>query len=978
MKVCTRFISLIMVTFMLHAANVTAQDLAISGTVVSKVNGEFLPGANVVVKRTQLGTTTDVNGSFRLLLTGMNEATLVVSFIGYKTVETRITANTSALTVSLDEDILKLSEVVVTGLATSVKRTNLANSVATVSARELLPTPAATLDGALSGKFAGITVSQNSGAPGGGIDVRLRGISTINGANQPLYVVDGVIVNNAEIQSGVNAITLAASAGSRFPQDQPVNRIADINPNDIDNIEVLKGASAAAIYGAKAANGVIIIATKRGSAGKTKVDVRQQTGFTSLLKKLGTRKFANAAEAKTQYGAAGELEFNRSGGAFIDYEKEVYGQKGILNETTLSLQGGTDKTQFYLSGLYKNDEGIVKRTGYEKYSGRLNLNHRISERLDVSLNTNFLRSSTDRGLFGNDNSGATIGITLAFTPSFLLQQPVNGVYPINPFNSANAIQTVDLFENNEQVYRTISSGVLTFNMMRNRKQTLDFILQGGIDFFSQENQSYFPNELQFEAGSSLPGTSIRGLTDSKNTNLYFNLVHRYTTSSNFGFRTSAGAQFENQDRNNGLTVADGLPPDQRNIDQGSSIAVQQNVVLQRERGLFLQEEIDLNEKIFLTAGVRGDASSTNGDTKKYYLFPKASASLRLSQYGFWESLSSTANEFKLRVAYGETGNLPVPTAKFTSFGPANTGGRGGLLLGDVRGNAEIQPERVKELEFGFDAGLFNGNGLLEFTYFRKNISDLLLFRELPPSTGYASEALNGGKMKATGVEVSLGLTPLRRNNFTWNTRVNFYTTDAKVKQLDVPAFNVLGFADVLGRYRIEEGKSPTQIIGRESGVLTALGDETPDYQVSFNNSVKLGNFELGFLWDWKKGGDIINLTKLLTDLGGTSGDFNTAGVKRLESFGTKTSIFIEDGSYWKLREADLSYAFKKATVTQWFGGQLSYLRVGVSGRNLITISDYSSYDPEVSNFGNQAVGRSVEVNPFPSSRSLYFNLAFGF
>jgi outer membrane receptor protein involved in Fe transport len=644
----------------------------------------------------------------------------------------------------------------------------------------------------------------------------------------------------------------------------------------------------------------------------------------------------------------------------------------------LSLQGGTDKTQFYLSGLYKNDEGIVKRTGYEKYSGRLNLAHRVSERLDFNLSTSFLRSSSDRGLFGNDNTGATIGITLAFTPSFLEQRPVNGVYPVNPFNSANAIQTVDLIENNELVHRTISAGQLTFNMLRSRAQTLDFIMQGGIDFYSQENQSYFPNELQFEANSALPGTSIRGLTDSKNTNLYFNLVHRYTTPSNFSFRTSAGAQFENQDRNNGLTVADGLPPDQRSIDQGSSLTVTQNIVLQRERGFFLQEEVDLNEKIFLTAGVRGDASSTNGDTKKYYLFPKASASWRLSQYDFWQGLSSTANEFKLRVAYGETGNLPLPTAKFTSFGPANTGGRGGLLLGAVRGNPEIQPERVKELEVGFDAALFNGNGLLELTYFRKNISDLLLFRELPPSTGYASEALNGGKMSANGIEASLGLSPIRRSNFTWNTRVNFYTTDAEVTELNVPAFNVLGFADVLGRYRIEKDKSPTQIVGRENGVLIALGDETPDFQMSFNNNVRFGNFELGFLWDWKKGGDVINLTKLLTDLGGTSGDFATTGQVRLANFGTRTSVFIEDGSYWKLREADLAYSFKKETVNQWFGGQVSYLRVGVSGRNLIIISDYSSYDPEVSNFGTQAVGRSIEVNPFPSSRSLYFNLAFGF
>lgn len=976
MKVADRKWLLVVAAFLVCANLVIGQELDVSGTVTTKDSDEGLPGANVKLKGTTLGTSTDANGKFRVQVPGISQGTLVVSYIGYKTVEVAVTGS-QQVNVALEQDVLKLSEVVITGLATSVKRTNLANSVATVSAQELVPTPAATLDGALSGKFAGITVSQNSGAPGGGIDVRLRGISTINGANQPLYIVDGVIVNNAEIQSGVNAVTLAAAAGSRFPQDQPVNRIADINPNDIDNIEVLKGASAAAIYGSKAANGVIIINTKRGTAGKTKVDVRQQIGFTSLLKKLGTRKFETVDEARAQYGAAGEREYLRSGGIFIDYEDEVYGQKGLLNETTVSVQGGSDRTQFFLSGLYKDDEGIVKNTGYEKYSGRLNLNHRLSDRIDFNFTTNFVRTSSDRGLFGNDNSGATIGITLAFTPSFFDGRPSGGIYPINPFNSANALQTIDLLENNELVHRTISSGQLTFKLLRSQRQSLDLIMQGGIDFYSQVNQSYFPIDLQFEANSPLPGTSIRGLTDSRNTNLYYDLVHRYTTSS-VSFGTAAGLQFENQNRNNEVTVADGLPPDQKSVDQGSSIAVQQNIILQRERGFFVQEEIDLSEKILLTAGVRGDASSTNGDTKKYFLFPKASASVRLSQYGFWQGLSSLSDEFKLRVAYGETGNLPVPTAKFTSFLPANTGGRGGLILGDVRGNPDIQPERVKELELGFDAGLFNGNALLEFTYFRKNISDLLLFRELPPSSGYASEALNGGKMESNGVEVSLGVTPLRSNNLTWNTRLNFYTTDAEVTELEVPAFNVLGFADVLGRYRIEEGKSPTQIVGRENGVLTVLGDETPDFQMSLNNSLRFGNFELGFLWDWKKGGDLINLTKLLTDLGGTSGDFDTGGQFRLSNFGTRTSVFIEDGSYFKLREADLSYSFSKATVAQWFGGQLSYLRLGVSGRNLVTISDYSSYDPEVSNFGNQAVGRSIEVNPFPSSRSLYFNVAFGF
>ncbi len=1021
-KIC----SLIVVLLLLCASSVLAQELKISGTVTAKETGEFLPGTNITVKGTNFGTATDINGNFRLSLSNMSQATLAFSFIGYKTYEITVTSSTESMDIGLELDVLKTSEIVVTGFASSVKRQNLAHAVATVSAEELVPAPAQTLDGALSGKFAGINVSQNTGAPGGGINVNLRGVSTIEGPTQPLYVIDGVIVNNSANQSGIDALTKAAVAGSVRPQGQPTNRIADINPNDIESIEVLKGASAAAIYGSKATNGVIIINTKQGTPGKTKIDVSQQIGFTNILNKIGSRKFESYSEALEQYGAdlaaqglnsAGLSAYNSLKASIgadsisnmstsaldqmfgsnwanknIDYEDELYGENGLLNETSLSVRGGTDKTQFYVSGLLKDEAGIIKNSGYKKYSGRIGLRHRLSDRAKLELNANVVRSESDRGITGNDNSNTTFGFSQAFTPSFLdIRKGTDGIYPDHTFNPSNPLHTRDVITNNEVVYRAIGSFQFNYNFLRTQKQSLDFIARGGADFYSQENEVFSPPELQFERNSDQPGTSIANEVESINSNLYLNLAHSFVTPGNSSFTTTAGLQFEDQDLNNVLVIANNIVVTQTNVDQSASINVLQNIVKQKERGFFVQEEVNLNEKLFLTASLRGDASSNNGDVDKFYMFPKFSASTRLSQFGFWQSLSSFSNEFKIRAAYGETGNLPIANSKFTSLVPSNIGGNSGLLTSGTRGDSEIEPERTKELEFGLDAVLLNGKANLELTFFKQNISDLLLFADVAPSSGFLQEAINGGEMKTQGFEASLGLNLIQGRDFNWLSRVNFYKTSSEITQLDVPAFNKGGFATFLGTYRIEEGWSPTSIVGSETdddGNFIKLGDETPDFQMSFNNRFTLfRNFTLSILWDWKNGGDVINLGKLITDLGGTSGDYEdqvvvdgetmNKGDWRLSVLGTQTAPYIEDGSYWKLRELSLYYTFDRKTIESLFGDTFSYLKVGISGRNLIMITDYLGYEPEVSQFGSLAIGRSVDTVPFPSARSYFFNIAFG-
>lgn len=958
------------------ASMVMAQDLVVSGKVTIENSGDPLPGVTIIVKGSTLSTVTGAEGEYSLTIPGAKEALLEFSFIGFKPVEQSVSGSNSSLNVTMAEAPLEIQEeMVITGFTTSVKRKNLANAVASINEEEISRVSSPTVDGAISAKFPGVTVSANSGAPGGGFSVNLRGISTINGSSTPLYVVDGVIFSNTEIQSGVNAVTAAAGAGNAGNQDQPSNRVADLIPSDIASIEILKGPSAAALYGSKASNGVIVISTKKGKAGKPQYNFSQTIGSRSIIKKLGTRKFTRETAIAT-YGAAGEQYFTDN---FYDHEEETYGHEGAILESNFSTRGGNEKTRYYFSGYALDDEGIVENTGYDKTGVRMNLDHNFTARLNASLNLGFVRSRARRGLTGNDNAGTTYGVALSSTPSFYDIRAQDGVFSSNAFASSNPLQTIALMKNEETINRTTATLKLDYNLYESAKQALDINVTAGLDFFSMETDARFPNELQFEADSTMPGTSILGETESSNDNVYINLTHTLYAGNNT-FRTTGGVQYENRDLNYINAVGSGLIEGQFNLDNAASLLFQQTRVLQRDRGFFIQEEVNLGEAVLLTAGVRGDSSSVNGEEDKFYTYPKASASVRLSEYDFWQSVENVMTEFKLRVAWGQTGNLPIPTAKFSGFNSVNNGGLGGLLPAALRGNPNIKPETSEELEFGFDVTFYDGKATLEVTSFKQEISDLLLFRRLPPSTGFTRESVNGGEMEVDGTEIALRMNPIRKDDFNWTFGLNYYTYEGLVTKLVIPAYNTGGFAAFLGQFRIEEGWSPTSIIGSDTlpdGSLEKLGDETPDYQMGWDNELRYKDWTLTWLLDLKEGGEVINLTKLLTDLGGTTADLDEDGGSRLSSLGTTTKPWIEDGSYVRLREIKLQYSLGASRLKNIAYGKLDHVDFSISGRNLKTWTDYSSYDPEVSNFGTIAIGRSVEVTPFPSSKSWYFNVSVG-
>ncbi|SVA31644.1 uncharacterized protein METZ01_LOCUS84498 [marine metagenome] len=951
-----------------------AHSQTLSGKITDSETGEPLPGAQVFVKGTFVGTTTDVNGAYSLDVDG--SVTVVIAYIGYKTQEVATSGGSGDF--AMEPDVLRQDEVVVTGLVSTVKRRNAANAVASVSGDDLVNAPTQTLDQALSGQFAGVNIRRNSGAPGGGVNVNLRGQSTLTGSTQPLYVIDGVIVNNDANQSGIDVVTAATGAGSARPQGQPTNRIGDINPNDIESIEVLKGASAAAIYGAKASNGVIIIKTKRGRGGKTKFNFSTKTGQSSLLRKMGHRVFETYAEAEEQYGAdVASLGNNASGswaGNDFDYEEILYGETGQLTEHTLSAVGGDESTQFYLGGQYMDEGGIIKNTGYKKLSGRMNVDHRLSEKAKVSVSTNMIRSEADRGVTGNDNTNMTYGFSIGFTPSFIDIRDTDGdgVFPVNPTNPSNPLETAEYFVNNEVTHRALGSMTFDYNLFRASNMDLGFLAVAGADFYNQENEVFIPPFLQIESSKDEAGQSVMTTTDNLNTNLSLNLVHKMKMSG-MNFNTTAGLQYETYDWNSVFVHATGMIPTQTNVDKASSQSVYHDRKKRQDRGQFFQEEVTVGDNLYVAFSMRGDVSSTMGDTETKEWYPKAAASYQLGEFAVFDNL-------KLRGAFGQTGNMPQSKAKYTTMSSSNIGGINGLVASSTRGNASIKPERTTEMEFGMDFSLMNGLASVEATMYQQDIEDLILLVDLPPSSGASYAWENGGEMTTNGMEFALGLNPtalVSVGGLDWNFHMTYYTNESEVTKLTVDPYNFGGFATFLGTYRIEEGYSPTAIVGSEmtDGKHDVLGDENPDYRISFRNSFSFGPVSLSFLIDRKEGGSAINLAQLIYDLGGTTVDYEENGGDRLANLGAVTAPYIESTSYTALRDLSMTYTLP-SSMTEGFG--VSYLQVGLSARNWWMTSEYTGLSPEVSQFGNEAVGGSVDTNPFPLSKSMYVTLSMGF
>ena len=1001
-----------------------AQDKSVSGRVTEGSNGQGLPGVTVLAKGTKIGTATNAEGQF-ILSVPASTTTLIFSSVGFKSTERDVTS-ASTVDVAMAVEVRNLDEVVVSGLATNVKRANLANAITTVSAKELIgSTRPVTVDAALSGKIVGANISQTSGAPGGGVSVQLRGISTLTGSSQPLYIIDGVYAVNDEVGNGAGSAAFSQASGGagRTTQDNAVNRISDINPNDIESIEVLKGSSAAAIYGQRASNGVIIIRTKRGTAGQTRVGFTQDLGFAKAIRLLGKEDFTpekidllrplpvlqtnptpaqvvtfNAALADTRAARADEKQLLTdaiNGGRIYDYEKEIFGNTGFVRNTTLNMSGGNDLTKFYVSGTTTDEGGIVKNTGFARHSIRANVDQKLGKRIDIGLTSNYTNSKNRRGFTGNDNAGVGLGYTLAYVPSYAQLRPnAAGVFPDNPYGGDNPLAIVERSINEETTNRTGQAITGVLRILEGEKSSLRLNVQGGIDYANTSALLALPADLQSQRGLPNPG-AVRVVNNrSLNTNLQAFLVYDWTLGENISLTSQLGTVRLRFDRNfaysQGQNLAPGTP-----LNPGRSSLVTQDATSTTEQdlGQVVQQDINFHDQIILGGSVRFDKSSRNGDANKYYAFPSGRIAVNLTKFSFFDLPS--VNLVKFRAAYGETGAPAFFGSIYSPLNNVSIGGRPGFIPSTVVGNKNIEPERATELEAGLDLGFLDNRITLEASVYQKYAKNLVQTFNLAPGTGVTSiRAFPVGDLRNRGLELSLGVTPVRSDNFSWTSTTLYSLNRTEVTRIVVPSFNTgSGFGSTFGRNIFTLGQSPSRWFGSPISAvdnpntfsnLTRYEEAQPRFIMSFINNFTIAkSVEVNFLVAWRKDSYTSNLSRLLKDEGGTTVDWSKdddgdGEVNGIQRQGGTAREFIQNSGFVRLREASIYYSLPASLRTSVFKEYVRNIRVGVSGNNLLTFTKYVGYDPEVSVFGSTTNVAQVDVTSFPNTRRVFFHLNLDF
>lgn len=999
-----RFASLLaLLVSALALTRAEAQNRTINGRVIDRATNQGVAAATIQIVGGMQGTQVNEQGQFRLNVPD-TAIILNVRALGYRRTQVHVAPGQTTVEIAMEREAIQLNEVVVTGAATSMERKNAGVAVSTVDNAQITKVPTPSLEAALQGKVVGAQITMNSGAPGGGGQIQIRGPTSILGNGEPLYVVDGVIISNKSFSSGINAVSRAAGAVAQSNQDNPVNRLADLSENEIESIQVLKSAAASAIYGSMATNGVVLITTKRGHQGAPRFTVTQRLGTNEAMRLLGSRHFTNATLADVVGATAANQYCPTDPCPYYDYQKELYGERGVAYETALSLTGGSEATKYFVSGNDKGDPGTMVNTGARRQSLRLNLDQAFGGKWTANASASIYRSSTARGISNNDNTFTSPIYAFGYTPAVVdLRQQVNG-HPIDNVllaslfgTGSNPFQTIQAVKNSEDVWRQLGSAQIRYNAYSSQSQTLQFSAIGGFDRFDDDGETYSPNYLQFEPDDGFPGTAVQAEALSRQYNGSLNAVHTFTPNDVrfLGWLTtltsSGGLQYEDRGLNQYSVTARGLFPGVQNINQGTPTIDMTKSLVRNEAGYLAEDILGFNEKLSLSAHVRAERSSVNGDRNKFFYWPSFSGSYRFVNF------LPHSDEIKLRASYGISGNQPNYGNRDLVLAPNGLiDGRNAIATPSTIGNPNIEPEKMHEQEYGIDASFFDARAGFEASYYIRSITDMLLTAPLAPTTGFVNAIINGGEMATHGAEVAVNILPIRNPSFTWTSRTQFSKLTSRIVSLPPTVADFVvpssGFGAQYGRGRIARGYLSTLIWGNLTHadgtvVDTALADANPKFTMSFANDFQWGNFVLNTLVDWRKGGFVSDMTNNLFDEGGNSWDYDkpspdpnkTLGDYRYSSWnaGRNAGAYIQDGSFVKLREITLSYRVPDHFTNRFLGGARD-LRFDVSGHNLYYWTKYWSFDPEVSNFGNQNVDRFVDLAPFPPYRTIAFGINVGF
>jgi len=950
---------------------------SVRGRVTDASGGRGLVDVSIVVEGTRLGGVTNANGEYVVNGIPAGNRTITIRRIGYQPVSRAInvaSGASSTIDVVLRVSAINLNEVVVTGTGSPTERRKLGTSVASVDSSLINRAQATTVDQAMQGKIPGAQISQNSGGPGGGgISVRLRGVNSFISGSDPLYIIDGVIVDNGSAQ--------LADLGIR---SNPQNRLADINPADIDHIEVIRGAAAAALYGSRANNGVVQIFTRRGTIGKPHYTYTSRFSQSQLREQQAFNFYP--------YDVAGlpSLRFNYQDNIFHD---------APANEQNLTVEGGNDQTRYFASGNFSNEDGIMRSTSSRRMGARLNLQQQLSQRLIGNITANYIQTSNAVQAFGEQNDYGIMG-SLFFAPTNVDFRPVNGIYPLPPALGTNPLLAIDRIRNPQQIDRFIGSTKLTFTPFT--KLLLDYTI--GLDNTGFEQRQFVPRNAVLGTAPLATGRSLSVFSANRVINQDAVATYTWGPMGSIEMKSTGGFNFTDQKVRTTTAQTTGLAPVGELVSAGSAPSAAQTEIELRTLGFYGQQELGWNDKLFLTAAVRYDASSTFAPSERWQAFPKFSAA-----YVVIDNRAGMLNTLRLRSALGWAGSQPGLVnaySQYITYAQSPFAGRPGFVNDVTFGNPNLKNERAREWEVGTEVGFLGGRASVDATYYNRLVSDLLFFRPLPTSTGFSRQFFPIGTMSNKGIELLLHTTNVNTKNLEWGSTVTYTRNKNLVESLAIQDFQSAGgypnriragepagvfygsyaardcvtgalLLDSLSRYRrsnntADMGATLTQRHAISNGTCNdslskVIGNPNPKWMGSFLNEFTImKKVRLRALLDGVFGNDIMNLSTRAENAGIASNSKSYerellpyGDARKLPpTFNSRTQgifeYWIEDGSFVKLRELSASYKFDMVPVRRLFADGVD---LTVSGRNLYVWTNYSGYDPEINLFGTNAGGR---------------------
>ncbi|MGJ1418983.1 SusC/RagA family TonB-linked outer membrane protein [Sphingobacterium spiritivorum] len=1008
---------LLLSTFLLLAQAI-AQQITVSGKVTS--GGTPVAGVSVSVKNTKEATLTNQQGDYSVK--AKQGDVLVFSHIGYVRQEQTVGTSTN-IPVQLQSDAVGLDEVIVTGTSQGTTRKQLGSYVSSVKGDDLNKAPSGNVLASLQGKTAGAQISQNSGDPAGGISVRLRGISSVNSSSEPLYIIDGVIVSNNTTRV---TNTSANYDGGDFVGSIGQNRMVDINPADIERIEVLNGAAAAAIYGSRANAGVIQIFTKRGASGTPQINFGTSLTLGHLRKQVEVNespvKFGGSPNVFTQDVIATPLQTTTTPVQRYNYQDYIF-RSSTGTDNTLSISGGNDNTKYYTSAGYFSNQGIIRSTNFRRYNFRTNLDQKLTDWAKFSAGLNYVKSSANEKPDGNSFFSPMNSVTIIGNFHDIFARDENGnLMAVGERGRVNPVSVIEDIKQRQETDRIIANANLKLTPVKNL--TLDFTM--GVDNSAQNGTTYIPpfaynvNTDFFGGGTGLDGT-VNGYASTANNNAFqfnneLNATYEAKISDILSSTTQVGYSYQYEKSKYALISGRGLAPLIETVNAASTPlpGVDGRTELSVSGG-YIQQNFKYRDHLFVTGALRIDQSSVFGKDFRTQKYLKGSVSYVLSSTEYWKKLgiSSWWDTFKIRGAYGESGNLTGigAYARFNAYETQSFLGRASLFSSATLANENVKPERQRELELGTDLSFFKNRLGLQFNWYNKKVDDLLLRSVIAPSVGFSSLLDNIGSLRNKGIEVVLNGTPVKGEKWNWNTSL-IYSRNRN-EALDVGGLRLFStnsgapvsiingqpigvfygtffarnpdgslLTNAAGIPMIERGiqNSATTFTPQRdaNGMPTGttlrkvLGNPNPDYTFSFVNDISYKKLSLHLQLDAVRGGDVWN-ADWRTRQGVGNGKVAEQEQKGELPRGYVSGVYaieewrIDNGSFVKLREVSLSYNV----------GRVKYIKdltINVSGRNLISWDNYKGYDPELNAGGQSTILRNIDFGAVPIPRTFSIGL----